>query len=255
MTLKGIKGVNRDFNPSIGQSVYITRQILISNLKKHFNVLRGRMLDFGCGSKPYKSLIQVDEYIGVDYNGHGHSHETEQIDVFYDGKKIPLQSNSFDSVLSTEVFEHVFNLEEILDELHRVMKPAALILITCPFIIAEHEVPNDCTRYTSFGLKKLLERKAFEIVHYEKLGTSVQAQMQLRMSYIDSYILSKLNFARPLKNVVAFLTFTILNLWTKFKNSILPKRYDAFLNHLVICRKIEKNSMTISEEVDIRKAA
>ncbi|MBZ4190266.1 methyltransferase domain-containing protein [Niabella beijingensis] len=228
---------NRDFNPSIGRSVYLGRNLLISNLKKHFGVLKGRMLDFGCGSKPYKSLISVDEYIGVDYEGQGHSHENEEIDVFYDGKTIPLESNSFDSVLSTEVFEHVFNLEEILVEIHRVMKPGAVILITCPFIIAEHEVPNDCSRYTSFGLKSLLERKGFEIVHYEKLGTSVQAQMQMFMSYLDSYVLSKLNFIRPFKNLVAFCTFACLNLWCKIVNRVLPKRYDAFLNHLVICKK------------------
>ena len=232
-----VKKVSRDFNPSIGQSIYLARHLIIKALLKHFGVLKGRMMDFGCGSKPYKDLINVDEYIGVDYEGDGHSHENEQIDVFYDGKTIPLESNSFDSVLTTEVFEHVFNLEEILVEIHRVMKPGAVILITCPFIIAEHEVPNDCSRYTSFGLQNLLKRKGFEIVHYEKLGTSVQAQMQLLMSYLDSYVLSKLNFIKPVKNVVAFCTFTFLNLWCKLVNRILPKRYDAFLNHLVICKK------------------
>jgi SAM-dependent methyltransferase len=234
-----IQKVSKDFNPSIGQSVYITRNLLIKNLKKNFGVLKGRMMDFGCGSKPYKNLIRVDEYIGVDYEGQGHSHENEQIDVFYDGKTIPLESNSFDSVLSTEVFEHVFNLEEMLAEIHRVMKPGAVMLCTCPFIIAEHEAPNDCSRYTSFGLKNLLERKGFEIVYYEKLGTSVQAQMQMLMSYLDSSVLSKLNFFKPLKRLVDFCTFTMLNLWCKLMNAILPKRYDAFLNHIVICKKIE----------------
>jgi len=148
------------------------------------------MLDFGCGSKPYKSLINADQYVGMDYQGQGHSHENEQIDVFYDGKMIPLESNSFDSVLSTEVFEHVFNLEEMLAELHRVMKPGAVMLISCPFIIAEHEAPNDCSRYTSYGLQKLLARKGFEIVHYQKIGTSVQTRMQMLMSYLDLLVLS-----------------------------------------------------------------
>ncbi|SEL74920.1 Methyltransferase domain-containing protein [Chitinophaga rupis] len=232
-----LKAVSKDFYPSMGQSVYIARTLLISNLRKHFGVLHGRMLDFGCGSKPYKSLIRVDEYIGVDYEGQGHSHANEQIDVFYDGKTIPVASDHFDSVLSTEVFEHVFNPEEILDELHRVMKPGAVMLATCPFIIAEHEVPNDCSRYTSYGLKMLLERKGFEILYYEKLGTSIQAQMQMFMSYLDSYVLSKLNFARPIKKVVSFCTFLVLNLLCKLMNRMLPKRYDAFLNHIVICRK------------------
>ncbi|WP_440133114.1 class I SAM-dependent methyltransferase [Chitinophaga sancti] len=232
-----MKNVSKYFNPTINQSVYITRNLLITNLKKHFNVLHGRMLDFGCGSKPYKTLINVDEYIGVDFQGEGHSHESEQIDVFYDGLTLPLEDNSFDSVLSTEVFEHVFNLEDIIFELHRVMKPGGTILITMPFLIAEHEAPNDCSRYTSFGLKNLLERKGFEIVYYEKLGTSVQTQGQIRMSYMDSSVLSKLNFFMLLRKLVTFGVISLMNIWVMFLNAILPKRYDAFLNHIVICKK------------------
>lgn len=232
-----MKNVSKDFNPTINQSFYITRNLLISNLKKHFNVLYGRMLDFGCGSKPYKTLINVDEYIGVDFQGEGHSHENEQIDVFYDGLTLPLEDNSFDSVLSTEVFEHVFNLEDMISELHRVMKPGGTILITMPFLIAEHEAPNDCSRYTSFGLKSLLERKGFEITYYEKLGTSVQTQAQIRMSYMDSSILSKLNFFPPLRKLVTNITFALMNIWVMVLDAILPKRYDAFLNHIVICKK------------------
>ncbi|MBK8311763.1 MAG: class I SAM-dependent methyltransferase [Chitinophagaceae bacterium] len=109
----------------------------------------------GCGSKPYKSLFNVNEYVGVDYHGQGHSHENEQIDVFYDGVLLPFPDNYFDSVFSTEVFEHVFNLEEMILEIKRVMKPGAKILVTCPFAIPEHEQPNDYARYSSFGLKHL----------------------------------------------------------------------------------------------------
>jgi 2-polyprenyl-3-methyl-5-hydroxy-6-metoxy-1,4-benzoquinol methylase len=151
---------------------------------------------------------------------------------------IPLPSSSFDSVLSTEVFEHVFNLEDMLTELHRVMKPDAVMLLSCPFIIAEHEAPNDCSRYTSFGIKKLLERKGFEIIHYEKLGTSVQTRMQMFMSYLDMAVLSKLNFAGPVRDLIAYCTFASLNLWCMFVNWILPKRYDAFLNHIILCKKV-----------------
>lgn len=228
---------SRDFNPKITQTVYIARHLLFTNLKKHFKVLNGRMMDFGCGSKPYKTLIKVDEYIGVDFEGEGHSHENEQIDVFYDGKTLPLPDNSFDSVLSTEVFEHIFNLEDMISEIHRVMKPGATLLITMPFLIAEHEAPNDCSRYTSFGLKNLMQRKGFDVVHYEKLGTSVQTQAQISMSYLDSYVLSKLNFFKPLKKLVTAVVMAYLNIWTMIMNAILPKRYDAFLNHIMVLKK------------------
>ena len=71
-------------------------------------------MDFGCGSKPYHSILQVEEYIGVDFHNEGHPHDNEQIDVFYDGEKLPFENSYFDSVLCSEVFEHVFNLDEVL---------------------------------------------------------------------------------------------------------------------------------------------
>lgn len=229
--------VNRDFNPRITHLGYITRSLLIKNLKKHFHVLHGRMMDFGCGSKPYKPLINVDEYIGVDFMGDGHSHKNEQIDVFYDGRSLPLPDNSFDSVLSTEVFEHIFNLEEMISEIHRVMKAGATLLITMPFIIEEHEAPNDCSRYTSFGLKQLMERKGFEIVYYEKLGTAVEATAQVWMTYLDRAIFTKLEFFWKLRHFVAGTVFAYINICTIIKNAILPKRYDAFLNHIMVLKK------------------
>jgi ubiquinone/menaquinone biosynthesis C-methylase UbiE len=82
----------------------------------------------------------------------------EQIDVFYDGRKIPFEDEYFDAVFSTEVFEHIFNLEEILKEINRVMKVSGKILITCPFAICEHEVPNDFARYSSYAINIFLKK-------------------------------------------------------------------------------------------------
>jgi ubiquinone/menaquinone biosynthesis C-methylase UbiE len=91
------------------------------------------MMDFGCGTKPYKPIfINATEYIGVDYAGEGHSHENEDIDIYYDGKTIPFEDNTFDSILACEVMEHIFNIEEILKELYRILKPGGKILISIP---------------------------------------------------------------------------------------------------------------------------
>jgi hypothetical protein len=80
--------------------------------KRHFDTFKkttGKLLDFGCVSKTYKKYFShTDAYIGLDIEQSGHLHTNEQIDVFYDGKKIPFEENYFDSVFSSEVFEHVF---------------------------------------------------------------------------------------------------------------------------------------------------
>src|SRR5215831_6745285 len=97
------KEVPYDFNPNITYPAYFTRNRLLNKITMLAPELKGKLLDFGCGSKPYRSLFSVDEYIGIDIENPGHPHANEQIDVFYDGKKIPFTDNSFDAVFSSEV--------------------------------------------------------------------------------------------------------------------------------------------------------
>lgn len=109
--------VPKDYNPSFSHPLYYIRKGLYNKISLYSRELNGRLMDFGCGSKPYQSLFtNVTEYIGLDYAGEGHSHEQESIDVYYDGKTIPFENETFDSVLSSEVFEHLFALKELLPE-------------------------------------------------------------------------------------------------------------------------------------------
>ncbi len=129
---------------------YFIRRALLKKVEEYAPQLSGKLLDFGCGSKPYQSLFtRASEYTGLDYEGEGHSHVNEKVDVYYDGKKTPFANQTFDSVFSSEVFEHIFNIDEILPEINRVMKKGGKILITCPFVWHEHEVPVDYARYTT----------------------------------------------------------------------------------------------------------
>ena len=100
-----------DFNPSIINPFYFVRTGLLKGIRKYALELNGVLLDFGCGSKPYISLFNVDEYIGMDFENPGHPHINENIDVYYDGKNIPFGDNHFDSILCSEVVEHVFSKE------------------------------------------------------------------------------------------------------------------------------------------------
>jgi len=226
---------NKDFNPSLTYPLYIIRKNIYRGIKKNAGFLEGKMMDFGCGTKPYKPLfINVTEYIGVDYSGQGHSHENEQIDVLYDGKTIPFADNTFDSILTTEVLEHIFNLEDILKELNRVLKPGGKILITVPFAWNEHEMPNDFGRYTLSGFTSLLERNNFTILSMEKTGGFVEALVQLWGLYWHIHIIPKFRpFARIISPTFAFLN----NIFGLLLAKILPRKTDYFLNLVVLATK------------------
>ena len=99
---------------------YIIRRGLYLGLKNNRQYISKKLLDFGCGNKPYKSIFNVDEYIGVDIGESGFPDE-KSADIYYDGKNIPFNNNLFDSILCSEVLEHIFNPDEVLSELYRVL--------------------------------------------------------------------------------------------------------------------------------------
>lgn len=224
-----------DFKPTILFYGYIARNIVYSNVKKYASYCNGKMLDFGCGSKPYQSLFNCNKYVGLDYNGEGHSHKNEQIDMFYDGITIPYTHNYFDSVFSCEVLEHVYNFKEMLKELNRVLKPGGTFLLICPFSYAEHETPVDYFRYTSFGISKTLKEAGFEIILQKKLGNAVQTLCQYFLSYISTHITCKLGlFGKVLISTISLFVNTISIL-----SQFLPPQ-ELYLDNLIICKKVIK---------------
>ena len=229
--------IKTDFDPSIINPFYIIRKALLKNIRKFSGNLSGRLMDFGCGSKPYKSLFNTTEYIGVDFENGGHPHDNEQIDVYYDGKKLPFENQYFDSVLCTEVVEHVFALIDTLNEINRVMKTGGNILITCPFVWNEHEVPFDYARYTRFALKDILEKSGFEITHFAKSGNFITTITQLKVIYFYTafgewwykYFLSRIIFK--------FLFVLVPNSIGLLLNKIYPNNDSLYLNNVLIAKK------------------
>lgn len=230
--------INSEFRPSVFHPYYFIRKGLFEKIKAYSPLLKGKLLDFGCGSKPYRSYISADEYVGVDFENEGHPHDNEEIDIFYDGKTIPLGPDLFDSVLTSEVFEHIFNLEEMLEELHRVMKPGATMLITCPFVWKEHEVPNDYARYTHFALKHLLEKKGFRVKVQDKSGNFMEVLFQLQVLYFHDSLYLKFFGKIPLvRELFKLFFFAIPNLTGLLVSKILPRNRQLYLNNIIVAEK------------------
>lgn len=220
---------------------YLIRRGLYRGILNNRHYLHGKMLDFGCGNKPYASLLQVEQHVGLDYDTEVSRRNLKKtVDVFYDGKTIPFPDNEFDSAFSSEVLEHVFNPDVILPEILRVLKPGGHLLLTCPFFWPEHEQPYDYARYTSFALKHLMEKNGFEVVHYEKTGNFMACIIQSIVSYIYFFIPH-----RPYFLEVFFFTFLITPFLVlgKILMAILPKkmrRDDFYLNNIIVVKKPEE---------------
>ncbi|MCP5348426.1 MAG: methyltransferase domain-containing protein [Gammaproteobacteria bacterium] len=77
------------------------------------------------------------------------------VDLVGDGHNIPAADDSFDTVLSMSVLEHVDDPVKVAQEMFRVLKPGGQLYVEVPFILFYHGYPSDFTRWTSDGLKKL----------------------------------------------------------------------------------------------------
>lgn len=214
---------------------YFTRKGLKEAVEKNCHFLHGTLLDFGCGEKPYQSIIKVDKYVGLDIAESGHDHQGEDINVYYDGKKIPFAEAHFDSIFTSEVLEHVFNIDEILQELHRVLKPQGKMLITCPFVWDEHEIPYDFGRYSSYGLKHLLEKNGFKVIHSEKSSNYLETVFQMLNAYLFQFTTPPhLIFKIPLILLVNFP----INVMGIVLSKLLPKSNALYLDNVMIAEKV-----------------
>lgn len=166
------------------------------------------ILDYGCGSSPYKPLFGANKYIRLDISDGSHDHSDEEIDIFFDGKIIPLDDNSVDFVIMTEVIEHLFEPAEALLEIARVLKPDGKILITAPFCWEEHEIPFDYARYTSYGLTKLLKDASFLPIINIKTGNYIDVIGQLFSTAIYNFF--KSNVLRRIVHLTIRAFITIL---------------------------------------------
>lgn len=115
----------------------------------------GRMLDMGCGARPYEDLFgpRIDQYLGADVAPSKDSH----IDiVLTPGEPVALDDNSVDTILSTQTLEHVYDFQVYLAECARLLKPGGVLILTVPMQWRIHETPHDYWRFTRFGVVKAL---------------------------------------------------------------------------------------------------
>ncbi len=216
--------------------VYFSRKCLYHGIKKYSIQLEGRVLDFGCGSKPYKNLfVNSTEYIGIDFQNTGHDHHKENIDLFYDGKHLPFSDNSFDSVVCTEVFEHIADVEEVTKELKRVLKTNGKMLLTVPFVFSEHEMPYDYRRYTVNGITNFLEKENFIVLSSERLGNFIETIFQLWILYLHKLFSKKNKYVNIFVNLFILSPFIIIGVILNF---LLPNKTSLYLDTVVLCQKL-----------------
>lgn len=226
------------FNPP-GWAVFLNphflpRRALYGAMQAAAGQLCGRMLDVGCGVKPYCSLLsQANEVVGLELDTPV-NRSKKQADVFYDGHTFPFPDGSFQSVLCNQVLEHVFTPELFLAEIYRVLSSGGMVVLTVPFLWSEHEQPWDCLRYTSFGLRDRLISAGFEIVEQRKLVGGGAALCALAADRINTLARS---WPLLLRLVVRVLLIGPVSVLGVVLARLAPRDPELYLDNFVVACK------------------
>jgi SAM-dependent methyltransferase len=212
---------------------YLARRALWFAVQDLASGLGGNLLDVGCGTMPYRSLFGVSRYVSLDIDSE-RTRALSMADHYYDGDRFPFDDGSFDSLLCNQVLEHVFTPDHFVQEMHRVLKPGGRLLLTVPFVWDEHEQPWDYARYSSFGLRALLESHGFKVVEQRKLLADASIFFQLWNAYIFKVVRSRGSFSRILATFLVYAPATVAGLLVV---RMLPHNPDFFLDQIVLAER------------------
>ena len=196
---------------------------------------KGQFLDLGCGNKPYESLYNplTTSQLGCDVI----QSDKNRVDVICPATDLQFPDIHFDSILCTQVLEHVFEHDKMMKEIYRVLKPGGRIILTVPFAWELHEEPYDFFRYTKHALKEMFERTGFKIDYIKANGGKWAAIYQLRNNVMYSSFKNK-TFYNKLKKIL-FVELRLTQLRNHFAVWLDKKfRDEVFtLNYIVVAQK------------------
>lgn len=133
------------------------------------------VLDLGTTHRFRKELAPfaarfTGRYWAMDYRA-PHSFGALNVDVEGDIQLLPFRDGCAGGVICLEVLEHVEDPARAVSEIHRVLAPGGLALVTVPFLQPYHGEPGyyrDLYRFTDDGLRHLFAR--FRDATVEPLG-------------------------------------------------------------------------------------
>lgn len=196
----------------------IGRVLLQEHVKRFGHYLHGHVLDAGSGSySRYKHLFSAERVVRLDIM------KGPNVDVVASLECMPFSGETFDSVLSTQVLEHVEYPERAVAEMNRVLKKGGHVLVTVPQWNELHEEPHDFWRYTRFGIASLFERNGFEVVEYAQMGGFFSNCAKMNMRYlIDRFHL----YERPMTRVVSlfFHVWGAIAMWRDARDTSMANR-------------------------------
>jgi len=148
---------------------------LIADIIAHFydqylkRYARGRLLDLGCGKVPFYAAYQgsVTDIFCVDWANSLHKNQHLDLELDLTGN-FPFADNEFDTIILSDVLEHIAVRAHIWKEMARVLSKDGKLLMNVPFLLAEE--PYDYYRYTEHALRRFVDISGMRLIQLSSIG-------------------------------------------------------------------------------------
>ena len=128
------------------------------------NIKPGLVLDIGAGPGEFHPFLNFLRIISIDFTNYPTTNIITNLNF-----NLPFESGIVDSILMTNILEHLFDAR-VIKECHRLLKKGSYLYITIPFLLDVHQIPYDYHRYTYLYLKDILIAEEFEIDYFASSG-------------------------------------------------------------------------------------
>jgi len=192
---------DRNFRPrnitDLANHTFINNSLIERSISLLAPKLSGEFLDVGCGEQPYVSYFKhVARRRACDFDS-----RRGQVDFECPADKIPLPDKSLDSILCTEVLEHVPEPLAVWREFNRLLRDGGKVLLSTPMYWPTHEEPYDFYRYPEFGLRRLARESGFDVLELIPRGGAWAFLGQVMLHTMPQYL--RFGWQRRLLNSVS----------------------------------------------------
>jgi len=241
----------------VGVSSRLIAQLVADAYEKYIPLYsRGDLADIGCGFVPmyeyYKQYVSSITTIDWPESFHANEH----LDIVADLNTAPIPgviASSYDTIILSDVLEHIYHPRILLDKLYRILKPGGRLLMNVPFYYPVHESPHDYHRYTEFALKRYLAEAGFEIVEFKPLGGVVACMIDIVSKGLCMIGVRNNKTRRTIEMVVRlpFMLSTALlqNIVCFLRNTYYRQEAICSLWAILLLRKNFRNSVKLWIEI------
>ncbi len=199
--------------------IRIRRKYVTSNIKKNYD----KLLDLGCGIETSFLNTKNNKTIRMDYALNtlltAQKLSKQQLTLINgDALKLPFLDNSFDTIVSQNVLEHIKNDQQVINEIYRILKPGGIAIISVPAGLLENLsekekkiTPDHFRKYTHNRWKNLTKNLfSIEDIKFSQKAINLLWPFFIKIFACSHSIYKKLFFIKTKKTYYEWKLYKIL---------------------------------------------